>query len=662
MDAHQLSRQAANTIRALAADAIQKAKSGHPGLPLGVADFAFTLFYKYLRHNPANPEWFGRDYFILSAGHGSMLQYALLHLFNYGVTIDDLKNFRQWGSKTPGHPEYRQTPGVEITTGPLGSGFASAVGMAMARKHFNASAGLDKSPLFNNRFFVICGDGCLMEGGTYEAASLAGHLALDNLICFYDQNDITIEGSAKLAFSEDVERRFNACNWRVIKVDDANNADKCDDALAQAVKSDGRPTLIVGKTTIGFGAPNAAGKSSCHGAPLGEDEVAALKRNLGISPESFFVPPEVSDFCAKRCAELERDAAKWDADYRALLDSTPGLAEKIESFINPKMPENLEEELLKAAPVGQKVATRVAGSAVLQRAAELLPSIFGGAADVGSSTGTILKKADDFASGNYAGRNIHFGIRELAMGLAANGMALSGTAIPYTSTFFVFCDYMKPAIRLAALMQLHEIYVFTHDSFHVGEDGATHQPVEHAEMLRTIPGMTVIRPADAAETAQAWAVALRRKTPTALLLTRQGLDPLPDGAAAAGAVAKGAYLVSDEDGFEYIIIASGSEVSAALKTAALLRETGKKVRVVSMPSQELFLEQPEAYRSAILPNGKKRVTIEAGSTSSWRKFVNLNDLCIGIDHFGVSAPAGVLTEKFGFTPEALADRICEHFK
>ena len=662
MDAHHLSRQAANTIRALAADAIQKAKSGHPGLPLGSADFAFTLFYKYLRHNPANPEWLGRDYFILSAGHGSMLQYALLHMFNYGVTIDDLKNFRQWGSRTPGHPEYRQTPGVEITTGPLGSGFASAVGMAMARKHFNASTGLDKSPLFNNRFFVLCGDGCLMEGGTYEAASIAGHLALDNLVCFYDDNEITIEGSTKLAFSENVERRFNACNWRVIRIADANNADECDAALAQAVKPDGRPTLIIGKTTIGFGAPNAAGKSSCHGAPLGEDEVAALKQNLGVSPEPFYVPAEVADFCKKRCEELESAAAKWDAEYRALLDSTPGLAAKIESFINPRLPENLETELLKAAPVGQKVATRVAGSAVLQRAAELVPSLFGGAADVGSSTGTLLKKETDFSAENYAGRNIHFGIRELAMGLTANGMALSGTAIPYTSTFFVFCDYMKPAIRLAALMRLHEIYVFTHDSFHVGEDGATHQPIEHAEMLRTIPGMTVIRPADAAETAQAWAVALHRKSPTALLLTRQGLDPMPEGAVKPGAVAGGAYVVSDDKDFEYLLIASGSEVSAALKSAAILRGSGKKVRVVSMPSQELFMEQPEAYRISVLPRGKKRVTIEAGSTSSWRKFVNMDDLCIGIDHFGVSAPAGVLTEKFGFTPEAIAARICEHFK
>jgi len=662
MEELQQERLAANTIRTLSADAIQKANSGHPGLPLGAAEFAFMLYYKYLRHNPANPEWLGRDRFILSAGHGSMLLYSLLHLFGYGVTIDDLKNFRQWGSNTPGHPEYALTPGVEITTGPLGSGFASAVGMAIADKHFAAATGLDKTGLFDKKIYILSGDGCMMEGGTYEAASLAGHLQLDNLVCFYDSNSITIEGSTDLAFSEDVEARFISCGWRVLKITNANDLRQCDQALAQAKKSDGRPTLIIGKTVIGYGAPTKQGCSGCHGAPLGEEEVAALKKNLNMCGDDFCVPEEVRELCAKRVCELAKEAFNWDCAFRRELDADPELAKKVESYLNPVLPDDLEKQLCEAVS-NTKQATRVSGSQVLQKAAELAPSLMGGAADVGNSTGTFIKASGSFSSEDRVARNMHFGVRELAMGLIANGMALSGVALPYTSAFLVFSDYMKPAIRLAALMKLHEIYVFTHDSFHVGEDGATHQPIEQIEMLRTIPGMTVIRPADALETAQAWSVALKSRTPVALLLTRQGVEPLPEGATHAGSVERGAYIVSDQLGFEYLLVASGSEVNLALKSAELLREGGKKVRVVSMPSMELFAAQSAEYRESVLParTNLKRVTIEAGSTTGWRKFVNMSDLCIGLDHFGASAPAGVLAEKFGFTPGEVCKRIEAHF-
>ncbi|MEA4863112.1 MAG: transketolase [Victivallaceae bacterium] len=661
MDQMQQMKLAANTIRTLSADAIQKANSGHPGLPLGVADFAFVLFYKYLRHNPANPAWFGRDRFVLSAGHGSMLLYSMLHLFGYGLTIDDLKEFRQWNSRTPGHPEYHLTPGVEVTTGPLGSGFASAVGMAAAFRHFAAAAGIEKSGCFDPKIYVVAGDGCLMEGGTYEASSLAGHLKLDNIICFYDSNEITIEGSTGLACTCDVRKRFDAAGWRVLEIADANDLAQCDRVLAAAQRSDGRPTIIIGHTVIGWGAPNKQGTAACHGAALGEDEVALLKKNLGVGPEKFFVPDEVRKLCAERREQLAGDAAAWDCKFRALLDADPELAARMESFMNPVLPADLEAQLAAAVPTG-KTATRVAGSAVLQRAAELVPSLIGGAADVGNSTGTLLKKESDFTAADRAGRNLHFGVRELAMGWLANGLALSGLAIPYCSTFFVFSDYMKPALRLAALMKLHVIYVFTHDSFYVGEDGATHQPIEQISMLRNIPGMTVIRPADAAETAQAWALALRRSAPAALLLTRQGLEPLPEGVVKPGMVARGAYVVSDDPGFEYILMASGSEVGLALKTAALLRAGGKKVRVVSVPSQELFAAQDADYRASVLPGGDfKRVSLEAACTCDWQKYLGFDGLAIGLDHFGSSAPAEVLAREFGFTPEAVLERIERHF-
>ena len=658
----QLSKLAANTIRVLSAEAVQKAKSGHPGMPMGCADIAFTMWFKYMKHNPSNPKWLGRDRFILSAGHGSMLEYSLLHLFNYGLSMDELKSFRQWGSKTPGHPEYNHTAGADITTGPLGSGFASAVGMSMANKYFAAKTGLDKTGLVDNKIFIICGDGCMMEGATAEAASLAGHQKLDNLICFYDDNSITIEGSTNLAFSENVGARFTAYEWRVINVANANDIEQCDKALAEAVVSDGRPTLIIGKTKIGFGSPNKQGKSSAHGEPLGVEEVEAVKKNLGMPAEPFFVMPEVKAFIDKRVESLVTEAAAWDKKFQAYINDNPDKAELISKMLNRTVPENILEELLKVTPVSKPIASRASGGEVLQRAAALVPSLIGGAADLAPSTKTDIKGGADFNPENRGGCNFHFGVRELAMGMAGNGMALYETIIPYTSTFFVFSDYMKPAIRLASIQGLHEIYVFTHDSFYVGEDGPTHEPIEQMAMLRSIPGVTVLRPAEAHEVAHAWAAALQAKGPVAILLTRQDLAPFTPEMAARVDLAKGAYVLSDDEDFDMIMIATGSEVNLALKAADLIRAKGIKVRVVSMPSQELFLKQDVDYQESVLPSYcLNRVSIEAGSTFGWHRFVGRDGLAIGMDTFGASAPYSVLAEKFGFTPELVVETIKKYF-
>ena len=457
-------KRTADTVRMLSADAIQKANSGHPGMPLGNADLAVTLFAKWMRIHPQNPGWIGRDRFVLSAGHGSMLLYSLLHLFGYGLTLDDIQNFRQWGSLTPGHPEYGHTAGVDVTTGPLGSGFSSAVGMAMAERNFEASTGLDKSGIALPRIFVICGDGCIMEGCTNESASLAGHLKLDNLIVFYDANRITIEGDTELAFSEDVGARFAALGWRVLGIDNANDPEQCDRGIAAAVAGDGRPTLVICHTSIGFGAPNKQGKASAHGEPLGAEEVEAMRAALAM-PAAFTVPPEVRAFCDACIARFDAEAAQWDAAFQRFVEADPERAAFISARLNRTVPDDLEAELLKAVDLEKPTATRVSGGAALNRAAQLVPALFGGAADLAPSTKTGIRAAGDFGPGNYAGRNCHFGVRELAMGMAGNGMALQGSVIPFTSTFFVFSDYMKPAIRLAALQKLHELYIFTHDSF-----------------------------------------------------------------------------------------------------------------------------------------------------------------------------------------------------
>ncbi len=661
MKNEQLLQKAANTIRILSADAIEKAKSGHPGMSMGCADYAMMVFFKYMRHNPHNPKWLGRDRFVLSAGHGSMLLYSLLHLFNYGVSMDDLKSFRQWGSLTPGHPEFNHTPGVDITTGPLGSGISSAVGMAIAAKHFDAVTKLDQSGIPSNRIFVICGDGCMMEGATYEAASLAGHLKLDNMVVFYDKNNVTIEGGINMAFTEDVAKRFEAAQWRVIHIDNANDLKQCDEGLARAMTSDGRPTLIIGRTEIGFGAPTKQGKSSSHGEPLGADELAGAKKNLGMPAESFVVEDDVRTLFNSRVDELIEEAAAWDAKFESFLAANPEQAKLIDQMLNRQLPENLKEEFAKVIDVSKPQATRASGGAVLQKAAELFPSIIGGAADLAPSTKSEIKKSSYFSAEDRCGRNIHFGVREMAMGMAGNGMALYGTALPFTSTFFVFSDYMKPALRLAAIQQLHEIYIFTHDSFYVGEDGPTHEPIEQISMLRTIPGLTVIRPADANETAQAYAAALKINGPVALLLTRQNVAPITPELVANINVERGAYVLQDQENFEAILIATGSEVDLALKTAEIFKQYQIPVRVVSMPSQELFLQQDLEYQKTVLPDQVLRVSIEAGSTYGWHRFVGSEGLAIGLDHFGASAPANILAEKFGFTPEGIIQQIQAHF-
>ena len=658
MSDYKLEKLAADTIRVLSAEAIQKANSGHPGMPLGCADIAFSLFYKYMSHNPKNPGWIGRDRFVLSAGHGSMLLYSLLHLFEYGLDMEELKQFRQWGSLTPGHPEYGHTTGVEITTGPLGSGLASAVGMAVSEKYFSAVTGLDKTGLMDNKIFVIAGDGCMMEGCTAEAASFAGHQKLDNLVCFYDDNKITIEGGTDLAFSEDVAKRFEAYGWRVLKCADANDPAEVDAMMADAVKADGRPTLVICTTKIGFGSPNKQGKSSAHGEPLGVEEVAELKKNLGLPEDEFFVSDEVRKALSERIEELELEEAAWNKQFEQFKSENPESAALIDKMMNKEIPENLLDELLEAAPTDKPVATRASGGAVLQKAAELVPALYGGSADLAPSTKTDIKGGGSFLPDNRSGRNFHFGVRELAMGLFGNGMALFGGCIPYTSTFFVFSDYMKPAIRLASLQNLHEVYVFTHDAFFVGEDGPTHEPVEQIAMLRSIPGVTVIRPADANEVAHAWNAALQADGPVALLLTRQNLDPIPQEMAQNIDLAKGAYVLTEDEDYDVIIIGTGSELNTSLKAVEILRNKGVKVRLVSMPSQELFMKQSPEYRESVLPSKcTKRVSVEAASTFGWCRFVGSDGISIGLDHFGASAPAAKLAEEFGFTPEKIAAEI-----
>ncbi len=662
MQNEKMMKLAADTVRLLSADAIQKAKSGHPGMPMGCADLAIDLWFNHMRHNPKNPKWLGRDRFVLSAGHGSMLIYSLLHLFGYGLTIDDLKGFRQWGSLTPGHPEYNHTAGVEVTTGPLGTGFASGIGMAVSAKYTAAACGMADSGLLDSKIYIISGDGCMMEGITHEAASFAGHQKLDNVVVFYDSNAISIEGSTNIAFTEDVAKRFEAYDWRVIVCENANDYAQIDAAIAKAKVSDGRPTLVVCKTTIGFGSPAKAGKASSHGEPLGEEELAATKKALGFPAESFYVPAEVSAMMADRVAELEKEAAAWDASFQKFCEANPEKAALLSKMLNKEVPADLTEQLLKAAPLDKPVASRASSGTILQKASELVPALYGGAADLAPSTKTNIKDGGDFCPENRAGKNFHFGVRELAMGFIANGMALYGAAIAYSSTFFVFSDFMKPAVRIAALQNLPVIYVFTHDSFYVGEDGPTHEPIEQLAMLRTIPNMTVLRPAEATEVAHAWSYAVRCGKPAALILTRQDLRPYDAATAAKVDIEKGAYVVSCEEGFEYLLIATGSEVNLALDAAAALRAEGKKVRVVSMPSWELFEAQSKEYKDSVIPPCcKKRVTIEAGSTFGWAKYAGDNGLSIGLDHFGASAPYKVLAEKFGFTAPAVVEKIKAHF-
>ncbi|OGV64077.1 MAG: transketolase [Lentisphaerae bacterium RIFOXYB12_FULL_65_16] len=652
-------RKAVDTVRLLAADGVEKADSGHPGMPMGCADFAFTLWYQFLRHNPADPKWLGRDRFVLSAGHGSMLIYSLLHLFGYDVTLDDLKQFRQWQSKTPGHPEYGHTPGVEVTTGPLSTGLCTSVGLAMGAKQM--AARLENEDLFDQRIFVLASDGDMMEGGSHEAGSLAGHQKLDNLIVFYDDNSISIDGSTALAFSEDVGKRFEAYGWQVTRVNGQDVA-QIAAAVKDAIAAKGKPKLIVGKTTIGFGAPKKAGSEKSHGAPLGKEELAGAKKAFGFPEnESFYVPADVRQLCTARIAELQKVAAEWDRKLAAFRTAKPEKAVLMDQLLSKAVPANILEELLKAVPE-KDVASRASNGAIMQKVAALVPSLTGGSADLNPSTVTYLTADQDFSPANRAARNIRYGVREMVMGLSANGLALYGAAVPFTATFAVFSDFMKPALRLASIQKLRVVFVYTHDSIFVGEDGPTHQPIEHLLMCRSIPGMTVIRPAESHEVAHAWAVALKSNGPVVLFLTRQNLKNFTPEQCANIQLARGAYVLSEDPGFDLVLIGTGSEVTPAEQTAQLLRQGGRKVRVVSMPSWELFDRQDQAYRDSVLPPAvTARVSIEAGTTIGWDKYVGSKGLKIGLDHFGDSAPYKILIEKYGLAPEAMAARIGKHF-
>jgi transketolase len=646
-----------NTVRSLAIDAIEKANSGHPGAPLGLAAAAYVLWTRVLRHNPANPAWPDRDRFVLSGGHASALLYALLHVTGYDLTLDDLRNFRQWGSRTPGHPEYGHTPGVETTTGPLGQGIANAVGMAMAERHLAARFNRPAGDVVDHFTYVMCGDGDMMEGVGSEAASLAGHLGLGRLICIYDDNRITIEGSTDIAFTEDVGARFSAMGWHTLKVSDGNDVNGIEAALNSARAETDRPSLILLRTHIAFGSPNKQDSADAHGAPLGKEEVCLTKRALGCPEgEEFCVPDTVSqirDACLARGAEIEN---AWNLRFAAWADAQPDLADAWETARACALPERWDAGAPDFAE-GEKIATRAASGKALNAFAQSIPELIGGSADLAPSNKTVIDGAGDFQKPGYEGRNIRFGVREHAMGGILNGMALHGGVRPYGGTFLVFADYMRPAIRLAALMKLPVIYVFTHDSIAVGEDGPTHQPVEHLASLRAIPGLTVIRPADATETVQAWRQALMNGDgPTALILSRQKLPVFPDAVQKEARLDRGAYIVSDSPARpDLILIASGSEVALAMEAAVRLRKENISVRVVNLPSWELFEKAGGDYREQVLPaKVRSRLAVEAGVSMGWERYVGDRGGVVAMSGFGASAPGGIVMERFGFT----VDNVC----
>ena len=658
LSAAEVEELAVNTIRTLAMDGVQKAKSGHPGMPMGMAEAAFVLWTKFLRHSPSQPEWPDRDRFVLSAGHGSMLLYSLLHLFGYQVTLEDVKSFRQWGSCTPGHPERWPEHGIETTTGPLGQGFGNGVGMALAERMLAADYSVEGEEIVGHYTYGIVSDGDLMEGISHEAASLAGHLKLGRLIYLYDDNEISIEGSTELAFTEDVGKRFESYGWQVVKVD-GHDRGAVAGAIAQAQEERERPSLIVCRTHIAKGSPNKQDTAASHGEPLGEEEVKATKEALGwpVAP-AFFVPEVVSELFAARRKELDREAEAWQQRFGRWRQAHPKLAERWRRQMEGMIPDGLAERLPRYEP-GKEAATRNASGDALQVLSAELPGLVGGSADLAPSTKTLVKAERDCQHDSYAGRNLRFGVREHAMGAMMNGMSLHGGFIPYGGTFLVFADYMRPAIRLAAMMGRQVVYVFTHDSVFVGEDGPTHQPVEQAMSLRAIPNLVVIRPADAAETAVAWMVALERKgNPTALLLTRHNVPVLDRGELApAEMLRRGGYVLLEAADPEMILIATGSEVHVVVGAARLLAAEGRRVRVVNMASWELFDEQAEEYRRAVLPpEVGKRMSVEAGITMGWERYVGLQGLKQGIDHFGASAPWKVIAAKWGFTAEGVAER------
>jgi transketolase len=647
-----------NTIRMLSADAVQQANSGHPGMPMGDAAMAYVLWSKFLRHNPKNPYWQNRDRFVLSAGHGSMLLYSLLHLTGHNISLDDIKNFRQWESKTPGHPEICLDCGIETTTGPLGQGFATGVGMAMAEKYLSELFNRPGFPLVDYQIYGIVSDGDLMEGVSSEAASLAGHLKLGKIIYLYSDNKISIEGSTDLAFTEDVAKRFDAYDWHVQRVDGAD-LKGIEKTIAHAKKEKSRPSIILVRTHIGFGSPHKQDTADVHGSPLGEEELKLTKQNLGWPLKKFYIPAEALRHMRKAVQKGKKDETAWTTIFRGYARKFPDFAKTWDMFASGKLPEGWERLLPVFKPEDGAVATRSASGKVLNALADALPHLIGGSADLAPSNNTHLKKYADFGT-TKGGRNIHFGVREHAMGAILNGMALSRMLIPYGGTFLVFSDYMRPAIRLAALMETHAIYVFTHDSIGLGEDGPTHQPIGHLSSLRAMPHLYVIRPADANETAIAWKIAIRDpKRPHALVLSRQNLPVLDRKKyGPAEGVARGGYILLDCKGTpDVILLSSGAEIHATLAAAEELQQTGVKVRVVNMVSFELFEQQAEAYKKVVLPlTIEKRLAIEAAASQSWYRYVGLKGDVIGMDRFGASAPAKVLFEKFGFTKENIVAR------
>ena len=655
---------AIDTIKALAMDAVQEANSGHPGTPMALAPFGYVLWTRHLRHNPADPGWINRDRFVLSAGHASMFLYSLLYLSGYDLSLDDIRQFRQWDSRTPGHPEYGHTPGVETTTGPLGQGVANTVGMALAERWLAHRYNRPGHEIVDHHTYALCSDGDLMEGISHEAAEIAGHQRLGKLIWIFDDNRITIEGSTDLATCTDQARRFEGYGWHTLTVDDGTDLHAIDAALAAARAETGRPSLIVLSTTIAQGSPNMAGLASTHGAPLGADEIAATKLNIGYpSLEPFHVEPGALRHWRERCAGGAATQAAWQRRFEAYRADHPALAADLERTAGGELPDGWEDSLpdLAHAPA---TATRNHSGKVLQAAAAAVPAMIGGSADLGGSNKTDIAGSGDHLADNPGGRIIHFGVREHAMGAVMNGMALHGGVHPFGGTFLVFSDYMRPAIRLAALMQLPVTYVFTHDSIGLGEDGPTHQPIEHLAALRAIPGLLDLRPADGPETAEAWRAALSYRTgPSFLALTRQTVPVIDRGPGhpSADGLRMGAYTLREarSGSPDAIVIASGSEVGTALEARALLQADGIGARVVSMPSWRLFAAQSAAYRNEVLPDGVLKVSIEAGSTMGWNRWVGPRGISIGIDHFGASAPFQEVYRRYGVTAEAVRKAVRE---
>lgn len=654
---------AVNTIRTLSIDAIEKANSGHPGLPMGAAPMAYTLWSRFMNHHPKNPNWFNRDRFVLSAGHGSMLLYSMLHLSGYDVSMDDIKNFRQWGSNTPGHPEYGYTPGVEATTGPLGQGIAMAVGMAMAERHLAEVYNRDRFSIVDHYTYSLCGDGDLMEGVSAEAASLAAHLKLGRLVVLYDSNDISLDGDLDKSFSESVEGRFKAYGWQYLRVEDGNNLDEIAKAIETAKEEDSRPTLIEIKTVIGYGSPNKSGSAASHGAPLGQEEIKLTKDYYSWTfEEDFHVPNDVYKHFEKHV--VDKGAVKekeWNTLFAEYEKQYPDLAAQLTLAMKGELPEGWDKDI-PVYETGTSLATRASSGEVLNAIAKNVPSLLGGSADLAGSNNTMIKGGEDFTPETFAGRNIWFGVREFAMGAAMNGMTLHGGVKVFGGTFFVFSDYVRPAIRLSALMELPVTFVFTHDSIAVGEDGPTHEPIEQLASLRAMPNLSVIRPADGNEAAAAWRIAMTAtKTPTVLVLTRQGLPTLPatvNGAEAG--VEKGAYVVSPAKGElpAALLLATGSEVSLAVEAQTALADEGIDVAVVSMPSWDRFQAQPKAYKESVLPpTVKKRLAIEMGSSLGWERYTGDEGDILAIDRFGASAPGNKVISEYGFTVENVVNKV-----